>query len=208
MLRPSAMSSSPDTSSTGPVLRVAQQVPRTEAEGPGRRFALWVQGCPLRCPGCCNPEMFAMERGAVVTVEAMAARVLATPGIEGLTILGGEPFSQADAVAELCERVRAGGLSTLVFTGYTLAELKAQGRPGVERLLASLDLLVDGRYEKDQPETRRRWIGSRNQVMHFLTPRYAPEDPTFTAPNTAEVHLIEGRIIVNGWPDLADRLRP
>ncbi|MCP3062353.1 radical SAM protein [Myxococcus sp. K38C18041901] len=208
MLRPSAMSSSPDTSSTGPVLRVAQQVPRTEAEGPGRRFALWVQGCPLRCPGCCNPEMFAMERGTVVTVEAMAARVLATPGIEGLTILGGEPFSQAAAAAELCERVRAGGLSTLVFTGYTLAELKAQGRPEVERLLASLDLLVDGRYEKDQPETRRRWIGSRNQVMHFLTPRYAPEDPTFTAPNTAEVHLIEGRIIVNGWPDLADRLRP
>ncbi|AKF81130.1 radical SAM protein [Myxococcus fulvus 124B02] len=202
------MSSSPDTSSTGPVLRVAQQVPRTEAEGPGRRFALWVQGCPLRCPGCCNPEMFAMERGTVVTVEAMAARVLATPGIEGLTLLGGEPFSQADAAAELCERVRAGGLSTLVFTGYTLAELKAQGRPGVERLLASLDLLVDGRYEKDQPETGRRWIGSRNQVMHFLTPRYAPEDPTFTAPNTAEVHLIEGRIIVNGWPDLADRLRP
>ncbi|MFY1830007.1 4Fe-4S single cluster domain-containing protein [Myxococcus fulvus] len=202
------MSSSPDTSSTSPVLRVAQQVPRTEAEGPGRRFALWVQGCPLRCPGCCNPEMFAMERGTVVTVEAMAARVLATPGIEGLTILGGEPFSQADAAADLCERVRAGGLSTLVFTGYTLAELKAQGRPEAERLLASLDLLVDGRYEKDQPETRRRWIGSRNQVMHFLTPRYAPEDPTFTAPNTAEVHLLEGRIIVNGWPDLADRLRP
>ncbi|MCP3161575.1 4Fe-4S single cluster domain-containing protein [Myxococcus qinghaiensis] len=202
------MSSTADASSPGPVLRVAQQVPRTEAEGPGRRFALWLQGCPLRCPGCCNPEMFAMERGSVVTVEALAARVLATPGIEGFSLLGGEPFSQPGPAADLCERLRAGGLSTMVFSGYTLAELKAQANPDVERLLASLDLLVDGRYEKDLPETRRRWIGSSNQVMHFLTPRYSPEDPTFTAPNTAEMHLVEGRLIVNGWPDLADRLRP
>ena len=42
-------------------LRVAQIVPFTEAEGPGRRFALWFQGCPLRCPGCCNPEMLPFE---------------------------------------------------------------------------------------------------------------------------------------------------
>ena len=44
-----------------PSLPVAQFVPRTEAEGPGRRFALWVQGCPLRCKGCCNPEMLAFK---------------------------------------------------------------------------------------------------------------------------------------------------
>jgi len=202
------MSSASTIASDTPVLRVAQLVPRTEAEGPGRRFAVWVQGCPLRCPGCCNPEMFAMGRGTVMTAEALAARVLATPGIEGLSVLGGEPFEQAGPVAELCERVRAGGLSTLVFSGYTLAELRARGRPDVERLLATLDLLVDGRYEQDLPEPRRRWIGSSNQVMHFLTPRYSPEDPTFTAPNTAEVHLVEGRVVVNGWPALADRLRP
>ncbi|WP_253974746.1 4Fe-4S single cluster domain-containing protein [Myxococcus dinghuensis] len=202
------MSSASPMSAVAPVLRVAQLVPRTEAEGPGLRFAVWVQGCPLRCPGCCNPEMFAAERGTVTTAEALAAQVLATPGIEGLSVLGGEPFAQTGPVAELCERVRAAGLSVMVFSGYTLAELRAQGRPDVERLLATLDLLVDGRYEKDLPEQQRRWIGSSNQVMHFLSPRYAPEDPTFTAPNTAEVHLVEGRVIINGWPALANRLRP
>ena len=46
-----------------PVLSVAQIVPCTEAEGPGRRFALWFQGCPLRCPGCCNPEMLPFTGG-------------------------------------------------------------------------------------------------------------------------------------------------
>jgi anaerobic ribonucleoside-triphosphate reductase activating protein len=194
--------------SSGPILRVAQLVPRTEAEGPGHRFAVWLQGCPLRCPGCCNPEMFAFERGTPVPVEALVQRVLSTPDLEGLTLLGGEPFSQPGPAALLCERVRQAGLSTLAFSGYTLAELHAQAHPDVERLLASLDLLVDGRYEREQPETRRRWIGSRNQVLHFLTSRYSPEDPRFTAPNTAEVHLVDGKLIINGWPELANRLRP
>ncbi|MCP3142616.1 4Fe-4S single cluster domain-containing protein [Pyxidicoccus xibeiensis] len=202
------MSTAESIAPGSPVLRVAQVVPRTEAEGPGHRFALWVQGCALRCPGCCNPEMFAFERGTVMSVDDLAARVLSTPGIEGLSILGGEPFSQPSPLADLCERVRAAGLSVMVFSGYTLAELKAQTRPDVERLLATLDLLVDGRFEKDQPETQRRWIGSRNQVMHFLTARYAPEEAQFTAPNTAEVHFVEGKLIINGWPELADRLRP
>jgi anaerobic ribonucleoside-triphosphate reductase activating protein len=152
--------------------------------------------------------MFAFERGTAMTVESLAARILATPGIEGLSLLGGEPTSQPGPAAELCERVRAAGLSIMLFSGHTLAELKAQARPEVDRLLATVDLLVDGRYEKDQPETQRRWIGSRNQVMHFLTARYSPDEPQFTAPNTAEVHLIEGKVIINGWPELADRLRP
>ncbi|ATB47251.1 4Fe-4S single cluster domain-containing protein [Corallococcus macrosporus] len=196
------------SSRSGPTLRIAQKVARTEAEGPGVRYALWVQGCPLRCAGCCNPEMFATERGTVEPVEALARQVLATPGIEGLTLLGGEPFSQAGPAALLCERVRAAGLSVMVFTGYTLAELRAQGSEDVARLLATVDLLVDGRFEKEQPETARRWIGSRNQVMHFFTARYAPDDACFTAPNTAEVHFVGGRLVINGWPALADRLRP
>ncbi|HGG57662.1 MAG TPA: 4Fe-4S cluster-binding domain-containing protein, partial [Nannocystis exedens] len=44
-------------------LQIAHIVAITEAEGPGRRFALWVQGCSLHCPGCCNPELFAAAGG-------------------------------------------------------------------------------------------------------------------------------------------------
>ncbi|MBL0693458.1 4Fe-4S single cluster domain-containing protein [Comamonas sp. JC664] len=193
---------------SGPTLRIAQRVPRTEAEGPGVRFALWVQGCPLRCPGCCNPEMFAAERGTEESVESLAAQVLATPGIEGLSLLGGEPFSQPGPAAALCERLRAAGLSIMVYTGYTIEELRAMGRPDVDRLLATVDLLVDGRFEQDAPETARRWIGSRNQVLHFLTGRHTPDDPCFTAPNTAEVHFVDGRLVINGWPALANAFRP
>ena len=43
-------------------LSVAQIVRCTEAEGPGKRYALWFQGCPLRCPSCCNPTTSHIRR--------------------------------------------------------------------------------------------------------------------------------------------------
>lgn len=188
---------------------MAQVVPSTEAEGPGARFALWVQGCSLRCPGCCNPEMFAERGGTLEEAHALATRIVATPGLEGLSVLGGEPFEQPAPLAQLCEEVRAHGLSVMVFTGYTLEELRAlaPGRPGVNELLAQVDLLVDGRYEQAQPDTSRRWVGSRNQRLHFLTPRYVASDPRFGSGNTVELRLENGRLVVNGWPGLADALK-
>lgn len=187
-------------------LRVAQIVPDTEAEGPGRRFAVWVQGCSLRCPGCCNPEMFAADRGGeLVTPEALAARALATPGVEGVSVLGGEPFEQAAGVAELCRLVRESGRSVMVYSGYTLAELR--GRPDAAALLAQVDLLVDGRYERERPERRRRWLGSENQQLHFLTERYRADDPRFSTGNTVELRLEGGKLTINGWPQAADALR-
>jgi anaerobic ribonucleoside-triphosphate reductase activating protein len=188
------------------LLRIAQTVPDTEAEGPGRRFALWVQGCSLRCPGCCNPEMFAPDKGgSFIEARALAEQILATPGLEGISVLGGEPFEQAEALAELCALVKAGGLSVMVYTGYTRAELSQ--RASAAGLLAHVDLLVDGRYEQDKPEKSRRWIGSSNQVMHFLSPRYAPDDPRFSTPNTVELRLVNGQLLINGWPQAADALR-
>jgi anaerobic ribonucleoside-triphosphate reductase activating protein len=205
------------------VVRVAARVRDTEAEGPGRRWALWVQGCPLRCAGCCNPEMLPEQappgRDELVPVDALAREALETPGIEGVSFLGGEPFAQAVPLAALAERVRAAGLSVMVFTGFTLAELEQRAdhdggsapKPplmaGASALLAATDLLVDGRYDRTQPDTQRRWIGSQNQVLHFLSDRYRPDDPRFRRSNSVEVRLRAGVLTVNGWPAAARFLR-
>lgn len=188
-------------------LRVAQYVADTEAEGPGRRFAIWVQGCSLRCPGCCNPEMFAPQRGDTVSVETLAAQIIAQPGIEGISLLGGEPFEQPGPLSWVAQRAKQGGLSVMIFSGYTLRELEAQRSPAIHALLQTADLLVDGRYVKEQSETRRRWIGSSNQTMHFLTGRYSPTDERFLQPNTCELRWKQGQLVVNGWPWPADRVR-
>lgn len=189
------------------LLRYAQLIPSTEAEGPGQRFAVWVQGCSLNCSGCCNPEMFNPQRGDSIDVEVLARRIIDTEKIEGVSILGGEPFEQPDAVCGLAQAVQAAGLSVMVYSGFTLAELRARALPSIDAALAVTDLLVDGRFVRESPETHRRWIGSTNQVLHFLSNRYSPEDERFSSANTVELRLVNGQVTINGWPAGADAFR-
>jgi anaerobic ribonucleoside-triphosphate reductase activating protein len=184
-------------------LQLAQTVACTEAEGPGRRFALWFQGCPLRCPSCCNPEMLPFEGGQSVPLTALLDEIrtsVADNAIEGVTLLGGEPLAHAAGSAALARRVRDLGLSVMVFSGYTLEEARRLPDPAVAELLSLTDILVDGPYDRDQPETRRRWIGSANQRVHFLTDRYSPDDPRWLLPNTLEIRLRGQELSVNGFP--------
>ena len=119
-----------------------------------------------------------------------------------MSFLGGEPFAQAEGLAAVARGVRAAGRSVMVFSGYTLDELRAQEAPGVADLLALTDLLVDGRYDESRRTTQRRWVGSDNQVMHFLTDRYTPLDPRFHEGNHLEIRMRGGEITLNGWPAL------
>jgi anaerobic ribonucleoside-triphosphate reductase activating protein len=189
-------------SAAGPLLRVAQVVPSTEAEGPGRRFALWFQGCPLRCPGCCNPEMLPFEGGQPTPAEEIVRQLADArrAGVEGLTLLGGEPTAHAAGAAWLARAAHGLDMGVMVFSGFTLAEVRAMADPAVHALLAHTDILVDGPYLREQPETRRRWIGSANQQIHFLSDRYRPDDPCWLLPNTLEIRLSATELTVNGFP--------
>jgi anaerobic ribonucleoside-triphosphate reductase activating protein len=184
------------------MLHVAQIIPITEAEGPGRRFALWFQGCPLRCPGCCNPEMLPFAGGTAMSHEEILSQVddAVRQGIEGITLLGGEPIAHAEAAARLACETHARGLSVMVFSGYTLEEIQERPEPAVHELLACTDILVDGPYRADLPEAKRRWIGSSNQRIHFLTSRYSADDPCWRRPNTLEIRLTDHELTVNGFP--------
>lgn len=184
-------------------LQIAQLVPCTEAEGPGRRFAVWFQGCPLRCPGCCNPEMLPFTGGTAISLSDLVAQIeeaTRTRDVEGITLLGGEPLAHAAGAAALARAVRERGLTVMVFSGYTLEEARESSDPAVADLLALTDILVDGPYLRDQPETQRRWIGSANQRIHFLSDRYRADDPRWLLPNTLEIRLHDGALTVNGFP--------
>lgn len=183
-------------------VRVAQVVPCTEAEGPGKRLALWFQGCPLRCPGCCNPEFLSFNGGETKTLADLIGRIghaRAESEIEGITLLGGEPFAHAAPAAALARAARDLGLSVMVFSGYTLEQLRPLPDPAVAALIGLTDILVDGPYLRDQPDTARRWVGSTNQRIHFLTNRYE-YDEQWRRRNTLEIRLAGGVISVNGFP--------
>jgi anaerobic ribonucleoside-triphosphate reductase activating protein len=185
------------------LLSVAQIVPVTEAEGPGKRFALWFRGCPLRCPGCCNPEMLPFSGDMPTPLDAVIERIRAAKErdrIEGITLLGGEPTAHAAGAAALAAAAHALDLSVMVFSGYLLEELQQSSDAEVHALLAHTDILVDGPYRRDLQERKRRWIGSANQRVHFLSRRCDPDDPRWRLPNTLEIRLRDGEVTINGFP--------
>ena len=187
------------------LMQIAQIVPCTEAEGPGKRFAVWFQGCPLRCPGCCNPEFLPFTGGETKALTEMTGRLKAAmdeSGIEGITFLGGEPFAHAEPAAALARAARELGLSVMVFSGYTLEQLREEHRAEHEaytQLLAHTDILVDCPYLREQPDTTRRWVGSTNQRIHFFTDRYS-FDEQWRQRNTLEIRVVGRDITVNGFP--------
>ncbi len=183
-------------------MQIAQVVPCTEAEGPGKRFALWFQGCPLRCPGCCNPEFLPFKGGHTKTLREMLemiAKAREENDIEGITLMGGEPFAHAKASLALAQGSRQLGLSVMVFSGYTIEELQLRPETEIAELIATTDILVDGPYIREQPDTERRWIGSQNQRIHFLTTRYSL-DEQWRKKNTLEIRVNGREISVNGFP--------
>src|SRR3954451_9370528 len=108
-------------------LQVAQIVAATEAEGPGLRLALWFQGCPLRCPGCCNPEMLPFAGGTIRQVADLLRGLEDAKEhlrVEGISLLGGEPLAHASAASALARGAWARNLSVMVYSGYTLAEAR------------------------------------------------------------------------------------
>lgn len=182
-------------------MRVGATVPRTRAEGPGVRFAIWVQGCTLKCVGCFNPHFWGANGGHQRQI-ADLAEAITSADVEGVTFLGGEPFEQAPSLTALARRVRSQGLSVMTFTGYTREQLESPAAPeGSGSLLAATDLLVDGRYHADMPDLSRPWVGSTNQRFHFLSDRYRDLESKLTAvSDRVEIRVApSGAVEVNGW---------
>lgn len=156
-------------------LKISRFQDRTEVLGPGTRAVVWFQGCSLRCPGCMAQTMNDDDAHEVWSPLALADRVCRLPGIEGVTLSGGDPFDQPpEALCAFTEAIRQGSNLTIMgFTGRTLPQLHRQlSKPLRDRLLASFDILVDGPYVEELNDGSL-WRGSSNQRIHFLTPRYA-----------------------------------
>jgi anaerobic ribonucleoside-triphosphate reductase activating protein len=103
-----------DALSSESFLGVARVTHGTTAEGPNLRTALWVQGCSIRCKGCINPHLFSARGGTLVAPQMIIDEAIAA-GDEGLTLLGGEPLDQAEAIARLARLAQEAGLGGDLF---------------------------------------------------------------------------------------------
>ncbi len=140
------------------------------ANGPGVRVSVFVSGCRHACPGCFNREAWDFEFGVPYTtaIETEILEALEPPFVEGLTLLGGEPFEpeNREGLAALCRSVRAAypDKSIWCFSGWTFEELLAMSSAGEPLpLLTAIDVLVDGRFRAAEKNPALLFRGSANQ---------------------------------------------
>lgn len=146
---------------------VADYKPFSFVDGEGVRCSLYVSGCLFACEGCFNEAAWGFRYGAEYSadLEDRIMADLAHPAIQGLSLLGGEPFLNTGVALSLVRRLRAEfgqARDVWCWTGYTLEELLADSRDKRD-LLGHVDVLVDGRFELDQRDLSLAFRGSRNQ---------------------------------------------
>lgn len=144
-------------------IRIAGIQDDSIVDGEGIRLIVFSQGCPHHCPGCHNPETWPMDSGRIVTTDAIMEQYLANPMLDGITFSGGEPFWQAQAFAELADKVHAHGGNVWCYTGFSLNGLIKRGSEAHKTLLSKVDVLVDGQFKLDQKDLTLQFRGSRNQ---------------------------------------------
>jgi anaerobic ribonucleoside-triphosphate reductase activating protein len=181
-------------------LNIAATCQSTSALGPGIRSVVWVQGCPFNCLGCISPDWIPNRLARRMTPGELADELLSDPSVSGITISGGEPMQQAAGLAETVRLIRRRReVSIICFTGYRYEDLfDRPPSPGVNLLLAQIDVLIDGPYIARSNENRGL-RGSSNQRIFYLSSRlssYFLEE----SPRRAEIQIQEGQAFLVGVP--------
>jgi len=171
--------------------------PSTKALGPYDRYVVWVQGCLKRCPGCISKESQPLDGGYEADTADLAESIINTADIEGITISGGEPFLQSEALVDLVNRVKAKkDIGVIVYTGNIFDEIKDN------ELTKLCDLIIDGAYIEDLNDGLSL-RGSSNQNVCVITERYAKEAKELygVQGRKIELHIKNGQTQMVGIPD-------
>lgn len=146
-------------------LRYAEIKPVDVANGSGVRVSLFVQGCSRHCKGCFNESTWDFNGGKPVTREVVNELLgyMEPSYIDGISILGGEPFEYVDYLIFLLEEVkeRFPNKDVYIWTGYTWEEILED--PEKSKLLEYVDILVDGAFEEGKKDISLQFRGSSNQ---------------------------------------------
>ena len=178
-------------------VRVYKILKKSRVEGPKTRYCIWFQGCSKHCKGCWAKATWDFNAGKEIDVEEIIQDIKKMKNIDGITLLGGEPFEQAEALKYICENTKKLGLSVICFTGNKIEEL----RKTHNNILNYIDLLIDGEFIEEEKDYSRPWVGSRNQRYHFLTNKFSEEEIK-QYKNKIEINIEKnGSIFMNGMGD-------
>jgi anaerobic ribonucleoside-triphosphate reductase activating protein len=139
--------------------------------GPGRRVGIWFQGCTIGCSGCMSKDTWDSNAGEQIDVKFLCDLVVAAAkdeNLDGITISGGEPFQQPEALLELCVELKR-ALPTadiLVYSGLSMGILRRKHLA----VLKVIDAVIAEPFVASRP-TELPWQGSSNQRLELLSTR-------------------------------------
>ena len=143
-------------------VRISGSVGASITDGPGFRYAIFVQGCSHHCPGCHNPHTHDPNGGELRDTAELIEAMGKDPMISGVTLSGGEPFEQAEALLPIARAAKEKGMELAAYSGYLYEDLLADN--GARRALLELcDVLIDGPYIDAKRNLDIRFKGSENQ---------------------------------------------
>ena len=135
--------------------------------GPGNRVGIWFCGCPRRCKGCSNPELWEFQdryKISLKTLMSLIEKISAKNKIDGFTITGGDPIFQAEDLLKLLEQIKKISDDIIVYTGYMKNEVP-------EKILENIAVLIDAPYVQEK-NNNCLLRGSENQTIYILDEKY------------------------------------
>ena len=174
----------------------------SKVNGPGNRFVLWTQGCSKGCSECFNPETWSTNVYKELS-PLQLFEIVKNFEVDGVTISGGDPLEQEDELLELLMllstmRLRKG---VILFSGFTRAEISSNFIR--EQCLKYIDVLVDGRYEKNL-KIDFSLRGSSNQEFYSFSDKISSDELSFD--QEIEISSLEGDIMMTGFPNISRKI--
>ena len=134
-------------------------LPNSIVDGVGIRQVFFLAGCPHHCKGCQNPQSWDLGGGEEILPVDVCQKALASP--HDVTFSGGEPFIQDRELLGVVATLKDMGKNIWVYTGFTWEVLIED--IWASKILANIDVLVDGRFEENERNPNLRFRGSANQ---------------------------------------------
>ena len=136
-------------------------------DGFGVRTVVWTQGCSHNCPFCQNPQTHDFEGGALFELEDLFEELKNLEKQDGITLSGGDPLFQIDAVTELAKFAQSINLNVWCYTGFTYEQILEMGKKNKKYIdfLNYIDVLVDGKFVNELKDFNLLFRGSSNQRL-------------------------------------------
>jgi len=174
----------------------------SKVNGPGNRFVLWTQGCSKGCSECFNPETWSNNIFKEYSPRQIF-ELIKNFEVDGITISGGDPLEQEYELLELLFLLKEIKLpkGIILFTGFSRNEILEN--PIREKCLEYIDVLIDGRYEKNL-KVDFSLRGSSNQEFYFFSNKISSDELVFD--QEIEISCIDRDIIMTGFPNISRKI--